>query len=96
MTELLGKAGRRKLWSSSTSSGPLVKPDHSAHCLGRNLMWSYPPPSCDILFVIEDLLKDWAEIPRFSNFGADTAPAILLVRSLTWQSTRLIARSGRY
>lgn len=43
-------------------------------------MWSYTPPSRDMLFVIEDLLKardDWAEIPRFANLDADTAPAIL-------------------
>ena len=43
-------------------------------------MWSYTPPSRDMLFVIEALLKardDWAEIPRFANLDADTAPAIL-------------------
>src|SRR5450631_3114608 len=43
-------------------------------------MWSYSPPLRDMQFVMEELLsvrREWAQIPRFAELDADTAPQIL-------------------
>jgi alkylation response protein AidB-like acyl-CoA dehydrogenase len=43
-------------------------------------MWSYTPPLRDMQFVMEELLSVrgvWAQMPRFADLDADTAPQIL-------------------
>lgn len=43
-------------------------------------MWSYTPPLRDMRFVMEELLgvrRDWAQMPRFADLDADSAPQIL-------------------